>query len=600
MGVVYKALDPAIGRTVAIKTIHLSELSNPEERQRVRDRLLREAQSAGLLSHPNIVTIYDVLEKEDHAYIFMEYVNGSSLEKMLRKRVLPEKADLIQFLRQVAEALDYAHRKGIIHRDIKPANIIISEGAAGAEKLAKIADFGVAKFVSHEMTHAGTMIGTPNYMSPEQIQGATVDGRSDQFSLAVVVYELLCGEKPFTAESLPALFYLICKQDPKPVDQANTTLSETVSKVLQRALAKDPNQRFATCGDFIGALSIALADCADWVSVPKVALISGESSLEATATGPVYQTVPEVTRSVSESGATLRRGSAAVPVSASGAALVKNGPTRSVPESDGYDLPTPTRRRRDDSDDRGSEDRPERSSFAKRLGLILAMCFAIAAAIVFIVRWNTGLAIPTQTADPSAGTLVPPPQATDIPKREGENSVPSRPATEQTPAEKQSGTQPPARATQQASGAALNPNAPAGSSGVSDVELLSEPPGAKLVVDDRPDATCDSPCTLTLSNGRHTLTAELNGYNIARRIFTLPNDESLLVPLTKSVGVLVVTSVPAGCHVFADGKDFGPTPAELHLPAGPHKIVVGSGPLQRSETIEVQTDGVDMRRFPCQ
>src|ERR1700761_2249757 len=212
MGVVYKALDPAIGRTVAIKTIRLSDLTDPDERRRVHERLLREAQSAGVLSHPNIVTIYDILEQEDFAYVFMEYVNGSSLEKMMRTGNLPQRGELLDYLRQVAAALDYAHRKGIVHREIKPANIIISESAPGAERLAKIADFGVAKFVSHEMTHSGAMIGTPSYMSPEQIQGMTVDGQSDQFSLAVLVYELLCGEKPFTGETLPALFYAICKQ----------------------------------------------------------------------------------------------------------------------------------------------------------------------------------------------------------------------------------------------------------------------------------------------------------------------------------------------------------------------------------------------------
>src|SRR6201996_1979995 len=209
MGVVYKALDPAIGRTVAIKTIRLSELTDPEERRRVHERLLREAQSAGVLSHPNIVTIYDVLEQEDFAYVFMEYVNGASLEKMIQTAALPESAALLHYLRQVADALDYAHRKGVVHRDIKPANILISESVPGVERLAKIADFGVAKFVSHEMTDSGTMIGTPNYMSPEQIQGTTVDGKSDQFSLAVLVYELLCGEKPFAGDSLPALFYAI-------------------------------------------------------------------------------------------------------------------------------------------------------------------------------------------------------------------------------------------------------------------------------------------------------------------------------------------------------------------------------------------------------
>ncbi len=261
MGTVYKALDPAIGRTIAIKTIRLIEFADTEERERIRERLLREAQSAGLLSHPNIVTIYDVLEEGEYAYIFMEYVNGSSLEQLFRKQMMPAKRALLHYFRQVSDALDYAHRKGIIHRDIKPANIIISEGRSDSERVAKIADFGVAKFISQEMTHGGTMIGTPNYMSPEQIQGTAVDARSDQFSLAVVVYEMLSGTKPFAAENLPALFYLICKQDPLSAEKINSRLSESAGQVLQRALSKNPDERFATCGEFIGALSSRARRC---------------------------------------------------------------------------------------------------------------------------------------------------------------------------------------------------------------------------------------------------------------------------------------------------------------------------------------------------
>lgn len=196
MGVVYKAIDPSLGRTVAIKTIRLADFQDPDERERLRTRLLKEAQLAGVLSHPNIVTVYDVLEQNDFAYIFLEYVQGDSLESMLRKGSLP--LDLLQYLRQVADALDYAHSKGVVHRDIKPANIIIADEGLQNQPIAKIADFGVARFVSHEMTHNGTIIGTPNYMSPEQIQGTTVDGRSDQFSFAVVVYEALTGAKPFS------------------------------------------------------------------------------------------------------------------------------------------------------------------------------------------------------------------------------------------------------------------------------------------------------------------------------------------------------------------------------------------------------------------
>src|SRR5262249_36665755 len=159
MGIVYKAQDPAIGRTIAIKSIRLKELSDESERERLRERLFREAQSAGILSHPGIVTIYDIAEENGMAYIFMEFVNGPPLEKMLATQT-PDKETLLSIFRQTAGALDYAHKKGIVHRDIKPANVMIHEDGT-----AKVTDFGVAKIVSQQMTQAGTMMGTPSYMS---------------------------------------------------------------------------------------------------------------------------------------------------------------------------------------------------------------------------------------------------------------------------------------------------------------------------------------------------------------------------------------------------------------------------------------------------
>jgi serine/threonine-protein kinase len=162
MGIVFKAQDPAIGRTIAIKSIRLQELTDDSERERLKERLFREAQSAGILSHPGIVTIYDIAEQDGMAYIFMEFVNGPPLEKMLTREQTPDKETLLSILRQTAAALDYAHKKGIVHRDIKPANIMIHEDGT-----AKVTDFGVAKIVSQQMTQAGTMMGTPSYMSPE-------------------------------------------------------------------------------------------------------------------------------------------------------------------------------------------------------------------------------------------------------------------------------------------------------------------------------------------------------------------------------------------------------------------------------------------------
>src|SRR5580698_268145 len=264
MGVVYRALDPAIGRTIAIKTIRLNELTEDAERERLRERLFREAQSAGMLSHPGIVTIYDIAEENGMAYIFMEFVNGPPLEKMLLTEQTPDKETILSILRQTASALDYAHKKGIVHRDIKPANIMIHEDGT-----AKVTDFGVAKIISQQMTLSGAMMGTPSYMSPEQVQGTTVTGRADQFSLAVIAYEVLTGEKPFVAEYLPTLLYKIVREEPLAPQRLNPTLNTQVETVIRRGLSKNPADRYETCTDFVNALSTALSSCKGWAPLPR-------------------------------------------------------------------------------------------------------------------------------------------------------------------------------------------------------------------------------------------------------------------------------------------------------------------------------------------
>jgi serine/threonine-protein kinase len=203
MGVVYHAIDPNIGRPVAIKTIQLGGTRTPEEQDRLRERLFREARSAGILSHPGIVTIYDVEQEGDLAYIAMEYVDGPTLDQLLSEQAAVEPEVMFSILAQTAVALDYAHQKGIVHRDIKPANIMIAGPNSGSPGTVKITDFGIAKITaSEQFTMTGAIVGTPHYMSPEQVQGQPVDGRSDQFSLAVIAYEMLTGEKPYTGEHL--------------------------------------------------------------------------------------------------------------------------------------------------------------------------------------------------------------------------------------------------------------------------------------------------------------------------------------------------------------------------------------------------------------
>src|SRR5664280_2621524 len=221
MGVVYHAIDPNIGRPVAIKTIHFGDHRKPEEIDRMRERLFREARSAGMLSHPGIVTIYDVEQQGELAYIAMEYVDGPTLDQVLSEAQPLGAERMFSILGQTAVALDYAHQKGIVHRDIKPANIMIA-----ADGTAKIADFGIAKITaSDQFTMTGSIVGTPHYMSPEQVQGQPVDGRSDQFSLAVIAFELLTGDKPHSGEQLTTVVYKIVAEEPISPRRLNATLS---------------------------------------------------------------------------------------------------------------------------------------------------------------------------------------------------------------------------------------------------------------------------------------------------------------------------------------------------------------------------------------
>jgi len=265
MGVVYRAQDPTIGRLVAIKTIRLADLSDQTERARLQERLFREAQSAGILSHPGIVVVYDVGTDGDTTYIAMEFVNGTTLEKLLADPNPPGQQTVLGVLRQTAAALDYAHKKGIVHRDIKPANIMIDGDAT-----VKIADFGIAKIAtSNQLTQTGLVMGTPNYMSPEQVQGKPVDGKADQFALAVVAYEMLTGEKPFTGEQLTTVLYKIVSEDPPPVEHLNPTLGFAVSMVLTRAMSKDPARRYGNCSEFVEALEAALNSKKGWQALAR-------------------------------------------------------------------------------------------------------------------------------------------------------------------------------------------------------------------------------------------------------------------------------------------------------------------------------------------
>jgi serine/threonine protein kinase len=241
MGVVYKARDPKINRLVAVKTISLVGQS-PEEESEYRERFFREAEAAGRVSHPGIVTIFDVGEEPETRapYIVMEFVGGQSLDKLLSRddHKLPLEAAL-QLALELAEALDCAHGQGVVHRDLKPANILLTEDGHP-----KIADFGVAKLNLANQTLAGRALGTPAYMSPEQLNGEEVDGRSDLFSLGVVLYTVMTGYRPFQGNSAVTVSFKVVNHEPMPATLLDTELPPGLDYIIARAIAKDPAERY--------------------------------------------------------------------------------------------------------------------------------------------------------------------------------------------------------------------------------------------------------------------------------------------------------------------------------------------------------------------
>jgi len=241
MGVVYKARDPKIDRFVAVKTISLSS-RNPGEEREYRERFFHEAQAVGRLLHPGIVTIFDTGEDpEDHiAYIVMEYIAGQSLDRMLSGETKKLPLDTaLRLTEELAEALDHAHGQGVVHRDMKPANILLTE-----EGHSKIADFGIAKMNLAEMTLPGRVLGTPAYMSPEQLEDGPVDQRSDLFSLGAILYRMVSGYGPFQGSSATTVCFKVANRDPLRASALDPGLPAELDSVIARAMAKDPAQRY--------------------------------------------------------------------------------------------------------------------------------------------------------------------------------------------------------------------------------------------------------------------------------------------------------------------------------------------------------------------
>mgnify|MGYP001206577349 FL=1 len=258
MGVVYQGKDPKIGRVVAIKTMALSQEFEADELVEVKERFFREAETAGRLSHPNIVTIFDAGEEHDLCYIAMELLKGKDLVPFTKSGQTLPIEKVISIAARVADALGYAHRQNVVHRDIKPANLMYEL----ENDVLKVTDFGIARITDSSKTKTGMVLGTPSYMSPEQLQGKKIDGRSDLFSLAVSLYQLACGKLPFEGDSMAQLMYKIANENAPDILQYNPLLSPVLVAFLDKAMSKDADQRYQTGEEFAAALRASVGGAA--------------------------------------------------------------------------------------------------------------------------------------------------------------------------------------------------------------------------------------------------------------------------------------------------------------------------------------------------
>src|SRR5215212_1905191 len=251
MGTVYRATDSVLGRTVAIKVMNAS-IARQEDH---RNRFLREAQAAGSLQHPNVVTIYDLGELEGHLFIAMEFVHGTDLEKLITAAEPLKLQSKLDVIVDVLMGLSYAHKHGIVHRDIKPANIRVTDDGH-----AKIMDFGVAHLQSSDMTRTGIVVGTPSYMAPEQVMGGKAVPATDIFAVGAVLYHLLTGTKPFEAPTLQSLFYRIVTDMPRQLDDVRPGLPPALNAIVQKSMAKEVSERFASALDMANAIIAVRAE----------------------------------------------------------------------------------------------------------------------------------------------------------------------------------------------------------------------------------------------------------------------------------------------------------------------------------------------------
>ncbi len=580
MGVVYQGFDPVIGRTVAIKTM-LPEGVSPQEFQEYKARFQREAMAAGILAHPNIITVYDFGEDNGILYLAMELLEGKSLEKIIQEQTVLPIETILPSYDQVCGALDHAHRNKIVHRDIKPANIMILSNG-----LVKVTDFGIAKMMAMGMTQAGQILGTPNYMSPEQVKGRQIDGRSDIFSLGVILYELVTGEKPFGGQNITTVIYKIINENPIPPRELDASIPAGLSFVISKALAKNVDERYQACRELA-------EDLRNYKNLGGSPMVGGGTVI---LKSPPRAAEPEPEITVPDRTLPLPGPAAAqTPPPTS----VADTPISSDAAPINIHMTPPAQARRQS---------------VPQIVWVLAALLIVAIAGGFSYWWM----IRPQTKSAPATVQVTPQQTPPVvnPPATEPGGQPTTPAATQ-PAAQDATTGAPAAAapatattTQPAATAPAQPATPqpaaaepptpkpapapgkpdnhthAAASKFGQLMVNANVSGAKISVDGASDPTWVTPITIpNLPAGTHNVTISMTGYDNYYQVvaITAGQTASLMGNLSApSAGLKVVTD-PPGVEVLIDDKSYGVTPVNANLAPGTHTYTikwVGAQPTQ--------------------
>jgi serine/threonine protein kinase len=566
MGVVYRALDPNIGRLVALKTTRLDVhgMGSDEMLRRFRN----EARAAGVLNHPNIVTIYDAGEENGLFYIAMEFIMGVTLQTLVSERRTLPVEQVVDIGKQICMGLDYAHARGVVHRDIKPANIMITP-----DKTVKIMDFGIAHAAGGGgMTNAGEVLGTPSYMSPEQVRGLQLDGRSDLFSAGVMLYEMVTGEKPFAGQNVTTIVYKIVHENPIPPRELDVSIHPGLSAVITRALAKRPEDRYQTGAD----LSKDLENYKS-ASTPEEATLVMRSEKAA---GPTVK--------LATSGTAKTKGTQKTK-----AAPRASGPTGIITGNVAESSATIRRRMR--------RRRPWPWIAAAALFITLA-----ASASGYVYFYGE-LSLPPSPAPPAV-VQIPAPGETQA-QLESSAAIPE--SAPPSPASTEPSVQPSpegdvvkrasARLPQPTASATDRPEVPIALpprhivSGKGTLEVDSIPEGADILLDGQPTGR-QTPATITAYEGAHAITLYKDGYHEASVNLELAPDQvyqysPTLEPIgggdlvsglkrlfggpPQTKGVLMVRTRPRGARIMLNDTPIpATTPARLPIQPGVYKLTL--------------------------